>query len=62
MTDQNAALQHCRWLIRDELMETQPEVASVGKLPGQCLSVSPELSAHICCLRPELLLEAPSLE
>lgn len=43
-------------------MESQPEVARVGKLPQQGPSVSPELGARTCCLRPALLLEAQSSE
>lgn len=61
-TDQNVAWQYCPWLMGARLLERQPEVPSVGQLPRQCMSVSPELSVHTCCLRPELLLEAQFLE
>lgn len=58
-TDQNSARQHCPCLMGARLMENQPEVR---QLPRWGMSVSPELSVHICCLRPELLLEAQFLK
>lgn len=48
--------------MRARLVESQPEVPSMGQLPKQGMSVSPELGAHSCCLRPDLLLEAQFLE